>query len=132
MVQRLQTAFFLAIALGPCAAGCRQGPPPLVPVSGTVAVDGQPLAEGFMYFKTIATGQLERVDIKGGKFEGKAHLGARRVEIYANRPKRVIIDEKEVEVPENYIDPAFNTDSTLNAEVTLEGPNRFTFDVKKK
>jgi len=133
MAHHGRVVVFLAAALGLSAVGgCRKAPPPLVPVSGTVSVEGKPLPEGFLYFKTIETGNLERVEIGGGHFEGKAHPGKRRVEIYAERPKRVIIDGKEVDVPENYIDPAYNTESTLTEDVTLEGPNRFTFDVKKK
>jgi hypothetical protein len=114
------------------ALGCGKPGPQLVPVSGTVTLDGQPLTEGFLYFKTVETGALERFDIHQGEFKGDALAGTRRVEICANRPKTVVIDGKPVEVPDNIIDPSFNTESTLTAEVTAEGPNRFSFAVKKK
>lgn len=133
MATRVCAAFLMAAAAALSALpGCGSGLPPLVPVSGTVTVNGRPLEDGFLYFKTIETGFLERADIKDGKFEGKAHVGSRRVEVYATRPKRVTIDGKEVDVPDNFIAPAFNTESTLVAEVTPAGPNQFTFDVKKK
>jgi hypothetical protein len=134
MVQRLHSVTFLTVLVGLSTLnGCakKSGPPP-VPVSGTVNLDGQPLLEGFLYFKTIETGTLERCDISNGEFKGNAQVGTRRVEIYANHQITVVIDGKNVEVPENFIHPSFNTESTLTAEVTLEGPNRFRFDVQKK
>jgi hypothetical protein len=130
----LHSAAFLAVLLGLSALiGCdKRSGPPIVPVSGVVNLDGQPLPEGFLYFKTIETGAVERCDITNGEFKGKAQVGTRRVEIYANGRKTVEIDGKDVDVPENVIDPSFSTESTLTAEVTLEGPNRFRFDVRKK
>lgn len=123
--------YLLLISGLSASIGCAPSPPPLVQVSGTVKLGDQPLLEGFMYFKTIATGNLERFEIVNGEFKGKALPGVRRVEIYANRRVTVEIDGKDVEVPENIIDRSFNLDSTLTAEVTSEGPNRFTFTVKK-
>src|SRR5437660_1361135 len=97
----------LIISLGLLAVtGCGKSGPQVVPVSGTVTLDGEPLAEGFLYFKTIETGALERFDIKNGEFKGKAQVGTRRVEIISHRPKTVIIDGAYVEVPDNIIDPS--------------------------
>jgi hypothetical protein len=133
MARRVGSVTFLVVSLGLSASiGCGRSESQSVPVSGTVTLDGQPLAEGFLYFKTIETGALERFDISGGEFKGKARAGTRRVEICANRPKTVIIDGANVEVAHNIIHPSFNTESTLTAQVTPEGPNRFTFAVKKK
>jgi hypothetical protein len=133
MSPRVRSVTIPVVLLGLSASiGCGKSAPQFVPVSGTVTLDGQPLAEGFLYFKTIETGALERFDINNGEFKGKAQVGTRRVEICANRPKAVIIDGANVEVPDNIIHPSFNTQSTLTAQVTPEGPNRFTFDVKKK
>ncbi len=133
MAQQARWFTFLVFLLGLSApVGCGKSGPHLVPVSGTVTLDGQPLKEGFLYFKTIATGALERFDLHDGEFKGNAEIGTRRVEICANRPKTVIIDGAKVQVPDNIIDPSFNMESTLTADVTPEGPNRFTFDVKKK
>lgn len=133
MTQRHRLAWFLVGFLGlVIAMGCGSSQPRTVPVSGTVKVDGQPLADGFMYFRTIETGALERFDIKGGQFQGRAQLGPRRVEICANRPRMMIIDNVPVEVQENIIHPSFNVASTLTAQVTSEGPNCFTFEVTLK
>jgi hypothetical protein len=134
MMQRLRSATSLAVLLGlSTVIACeKQSGTPVVPVSGTVNLDGQPLTEGFLYFKTIQTGALERFDINDGEFKGNAQVGTRRVEICANRPKTMEIDGAAVEVQENVIDPSFNTESKLIAQVSSEGPNRFRFDVQKK
>jgi hypothetical protein len=129
----MRSVTLLAVWLGLWAMlGCGKSGPELVPVSGTVTLDGEPLAEGFLYFKTIRTGAHERFDIKAGEFTGMAEVGTRRVEVCANRPKTVIIDGAKIQVPNNIVHPSFNTESRLTAEVTREGPNRFTFAVKKK
>ena len=132
-MRRLRSAIFLGVLLALSALiGCGKSGPPVVSVSGTVNLDGKPLTVGFLYFKTVETGALERFDITDGEFKGNAQVGTRRVEIYANRPKTVEIDGANVEVTENFIHPSFNTESKLNAEVKLEAPNRFQFDVQKK
>lgn len=116
----------------PFLNGCGNSEPKLVEVKGTVTLDGVPLADGFMYFKTIETGSLERLEIKGGAFNGKALPGLRRVEIISNVPKKVVIDGAPIEVPDNIIHPAFNIDSKLTVQVVAEGANSFNFAVKKK
>ncbi len=133
MTPRVRSAALLAVALGlSAAAGCGPVEPKPVPVSGTVTLDGQPLADGFLYFKTMETGGLERFDVSGGTFQGTALPGNRRVEVIVNQPKMVVIDGARVEVPDNIIDPKFNLESGLIADVTPDGPNKFTFEVKRK
>ena len=112
--------------------GCGRGEPQPVPVTGTVTLDGAPMENGFIYFKTIETGALERFDIKGGSFSGKALPGLRRIEVISNVPKKVVIDGATVEVPENIIHPSFNTNSSLTANVLPRESNAFKFDVKRK
>lgn len=112
--------------------GCGQLEPQPVSVAGSVTLNGVPMDNGFIYFKTIETGALERLDIKGGAFAGKALPGLRRVEIISNVPKKVVIDGAKVEVPENIIHSSFNTESKLTAEVSPRGQNTFKFDVRKK
>jgi hypothetical protein len=112
--------------------GCGKAEPKPVPVKGTVSLDGVPLGDGFMYFKTVETGSLERFGIKDGAFDGKALPGLRRVEIISNVSKKVVIDGASIEVPNNIIHPSFNIESKLTAEVVAEGSNTFNFEVKKK
>ena len=112
--------------------GCGNNSPQPVQVTGKVTMGGVPLEKGFIYFKTLETGALERLEIQGGSYAGKALPGLRRVEIISNVPKKVVIDGATVEVPENIIHPSFNTESKLTAEVSTKEPNSFNFDVKKK
>lgn len=112
--------------------GCGKSEPIPVPVNGVVTLGGAPLKDGFMYFKTIETGSVERIDIKDGSFVGKALPGLRRIEIISNVPKKVVIDGVTVEVPDNIIHPSFNIESKLTAEVLSSGSNSFNFEVKKK
>ncbi len=144
MARQMRSIAWLSLLLGlSCFAcgvlsGCRQPSGSgstavqVVPVSGTVTLEDEPLTDGFLYFKTIETGALERLEITRGRFQGNVQVGKRRVEICANRPRTVVIDGANVEVPDNIIHPSFNIESTLTAEVTPEGPNQFTFAVRRK
>ena len=61
---RVASVTSLVACLGLFASiGCGNPGPQFVPVSGTVTLDGEPLTEGFLYFKTVETGALERFDI---------------------------------------------------------------------
>ena len=73
-------------------------------------------------------GEVERFEIKDGKFDGIAVEGERRVEIAVYKSK--IIDGGEVK--EHVLPSRYHNDSTLNATVTAAGPNTFTFEVKSK
>jgi hypothetical protein len=101
------------------------------PVSGTVTLDGAPLADGEINFITRETAALDVLPIKNGKFEGQAKAGKRRVEIKAFREEEVVpmpgADPQRTRV--NYIPPQYNANSKLTAEVTPDGANQFTFEV---
>ncbi|WP_439630346.1 hypothetical protein [Gemmata sp.] len=113
-------------------AGCGKPGVQLVPVSGTVDLDGAPLVEGTVYFKTVATGAIEAFAVKDGKFSGNAEFGARHVEVTAYRSKPLKDDPMKGEIQESLVGPAYNIDSKLTATVTAEGPNTFKFDVRGK
>lgn len=121
----------LAMILLCSASGCAKPGPKLFPVSGNVTLDGRPLAEGTVYFKTIATGEIDSLPVKDGKFAGQAVEGARRVEVVAFRLIPVP-GEMGGEVQESLIARRFNQDSKLTAEVTAAGPNTFEFAVTSK
>lgn len=101
------------------------------PVSGTVTLDGKPLAKGTVYFKTVQTGALDTLPVEDGKFEGLAEKGERRVEINAYR-SRTISGPMGGEVQENLIAGRFNTESTLTATVSPTAPNTYQFEVTGK
>ena len=71
--------WLLIVALG--LSGCGRKGPIMVPVSGTVTLDGKPMTDGIIYFKTIAEGSVDQMEIKDGKFAGKVEVGDRRVEL---------------------------------------------------
>ncbi len=125
-----RAALFLVLA-ALIGCGTSNSKPKSVPVSGTVTIDGKPLPEGTVYFKTIQTGAFDSLPVKDGKFEGGADVGERRVEVNSYRIK-IVKGEMGGEVKENVLPARYNTNSTLSATVTAVGPNTFTFDVKSK
>lgn len=133
MRRYLQIAVPVLICL--TIAACQSGPPEAkkYPVSGTVILDGKPLIDdGMIYFKTIATGDIDAIEIRDGEFHGSAVPGDRRVEIVAYRVSMQDLNGMKGEVKESLILPRYNLDSTLTAKVTPEGPNQFTFELTSK
>jgi hypothetical protein len=105
----------------------------MVPVTGTVTLDDQPMPDGTIYFKTIIEGSVDEMAIKDGKFQGLVEVGDRRVEVcrYGLGPP---IKMGNAELP-NRIEtlPArYNLESELKATVQEDGSNNFTFAVTSK
>lgn len=113
------------------AGGCGPTKPKLYPLSGTVLLDGQPLAEGIVHFRIVDAGLLASCPVKDGKFTGEATEGKHRVEVVAYRLIPVP-GQMGGEVQESLIAPRFNSLSTLTADVTPAGPNVFEFKVESK
>lgn len=117
--------------------GCDTGPPQakLVPVSGTVNLDGAPLAEGKITFAEPSKGAADIISITNGKFEGQTQPGDKKVEIRAYRPgtpnTAMYGPDAKAEM-ENYIPAKYNTNSNLKANVTEEGTKDLKFDVTSK
>jgi hypothetical protein len=99
------------------------------PVTGTVTVDGQPLADGMIYFKDIASGAADSAEIKAGQFTGNAEAGKRRVEIFAYKTQTSDMGGVTTETKTNILPPRFNSESTLSEEVKPETNNTFKFEV---
>lgn len=128
-----------ALLLGLLAiAGCgptSQKDIPTVPVRGTVTLDGQPMADGEIVFTTVAEGYRASLPVKNGSFEGQVAPGDRNVEIYAYKevPGNTEMYGPNAEPSrENYIDPQYNTNSQMRANVMTEGTAELKFDVKSK
>jgi hypothetical protein len=125
----------LSLAVLLLLAGCGPSGPKTYPVSGTVTFDGQPLPTGFITF-TPTEGDIgpDSGKVVEGKFEFRAQAGKKLVEINANRPQPgAKVEPSMGAVPfEQYIPEAYNINTTLTAEVTSGGENRFTFDLKSK
>lgn len=137
-----QTVFAIVIAwLAVWIAGCgdsggRQA------LSGVVSLDSQPLPAGTITFRPLQSGggPTSGGKIDRGKYSIPANQGVEsgrfRVEIKANRPtgrKEVWeVTGEEFEHVQQYLPPKYNYRSELTVEVTAEGPNKFSFDLKMK
>jgi hypothetical protein len=133
MLRSLRCVLLLLMCLALAACQSRKSEPQKYSVSGTVTLDGKPLAEdGLIYFKTIATGAIDGLDIKSGRFSGSTEPGDRRVEIVVYRLKMVDINGMKGETRESLIPNRYNLESTLTAKVTPEGPNQFAFELSSK
>ena len=115
-------------------AGCQRSG--RVTSTGTVTYGGQPVETGVIVFHPLDRGSApEAAPISAGRFTIRGGLGKRRVEIRGTRQ----IDESTlpktmprlegVPLYEDYIPSAYNTASTLEADVTADGRNVFDFDL---
>src|SRR5438093_8372933 len=114
-------------------SGCGRKGPIMVPVGGTVTLDGKPMPDGMIYFKTIVEGSVDQMEIKDGKFSGKVEVGDRRVEIcrYGLGPP-IKMGNGEIPNKIETLPARYNEASELKATVSQPGPNEFSFDVKSK
>jgi hypothetical protein len=109
-------------------AGCGGGNSGLqkVIVSGTVTLDGSPIADGNVRFYPIegTKGAVSGGPIHDGVYaahgKGGVPVGRHRVEIQAYRPAKGQPASSEGASIEQYLPPRFNENSTLTAEVTTE------------
>jgi len=131
MQGRVTAAVSLMVLL--VLGGCGRKGPIMVPVSGTVTLDGKPMPDGIIYFKTIVEGSVDQMQIKDGKFAGKVEVGDRRVEIcrYGLGPP-IKMGNGEIPNKIETLPARYNDASKLTATVTKRGPNEFTFAVESK
>jgi len=119
-----------ALLLLAVAGGCGPGGPKTYPVSGTVTFDGEVVADGYIVF----TGKSSTVPpatatIADGKYSLLATADTHRVEIQASRfigPENPIMG---LRAKAQYVPERYNIESTLSAEVTPTGENRFPFEL---
>jgi hypothetical protein len=128
----MRLARVIALILGLAVFGCGAAKPKVVPVRGKVTLDGTPLSDAKVYFKTPQTGAIDSFDVKDGQFSGAAEEGERRVEIHAYRTRTLDVGYAKHEVKENFLPAKYNADSTLTAKVVPDGANEFMFEVTKK
>jgi hypothetical protein len=117
--------------------GCGSSEPTPVPVRGTVLLDNEPLKEGQITF--ITPGQVpEAVDVRDGKFDGRAKWGERRVEIAAYRPYKIPADvPKSMHAlmeggKENYLPEKYHRKSELKATIPQDGVSDLKFELSSK
>jgi hypothetical protein len=113
------------------AIGCAKATgPSKVPVAGTVSLDGKPLPTGTIYFKTVATGDIDAFPIKDGQFQGQTLAGLRRVEVSVLATKTMELNGMKNEVKVDSIPARYNVNSELTATVDPAGTKTLSFDLK--
>lgn len=126
-----------AIAFLVLVGGCNSEPPPpqVYPVKGTVNLNGKPMAEGQIAFVNTEGPGREVVPVRNGTFNGEVSSGTRRIEIFAYREERQGVEMYGDQAPIakiNYVDPKFNTQSTLMESVNTQSANEYKFDVTSR
>jgi hypothetical protein len=129
------TTFFLWLAVGcsPADGLNRQA------MSGTVTVDGQPLASGAILFEpqTERSGTAVGATIRHGRFvisrDQGAVPGTYRVRVYASSGKQALPTKGQTErTPRPMVErlPArYNAQTELRAEVIVRRDNKYVFDL---
>jgi len=100
-------------------------------VSGTVNIDGKPLAAGQILFETLEGGKAPVSGaIKDGQYSVKTIPGKKKVKITATRPGKKIDPTMGAAPQEAMIGPEYNSNSQLMIEVKPgKNPGR-NFEVK--
>lgn len=111
-------------------AGC--GGDGLTEVTGTVTIDGAPLAAGDIIFDSPdKTSAPQGATIANGQFKLRVGPGQKIVRINASEGDGVVDPLMKTEGRRSIIGPEFNESSTLTAEIKA-GPNPpLSFAVKK-
>ena len=129
-------ALMFLTAMSGCRPAGRPGPQ-RYPVKGAVTLDGEPLTDGRIEFKTISTGYIDGIAVKNGAFAGDAVAGERRVEFSVRKEvpfKGAYLPG--IKPPETMVVetlPAhMNVESNFSATVSPTGPNDFQFNLDSK
>lgn len=123
-------AVLAALAISMCI-GCARSD--MVEVSGNVTWKGAPVPDGEIIFfpadkaKPPAAGRITE-----GAYKFKSKAGNMKVTIEAARSTGKRDPEYGFLISELYIPSRYNKDSTLSADVTLDGENRFDFSLTDK
>lgn len=136
----------MAIVLAAASAGCSKSPYKLVPVSGVVTLDGQPIAGGIVNFQPIAggaggnagPGSTARTGPDGrytlATIQGKpgAVVGKHRVKIYSYNAETAKQDANGGPREREKVPPKYNYKSDLTFDVTAEGTSKADFPLESK
>jgi len=108
---------------------------PQFPVSGTVELDGKPMASGEVHFKIPAAGSIERQVVRNGSFQGGvSKSGTYVVEVYSFRQPQLSAEELAKLDPVARVTAGEQKNIVANglrlsAEVKSEGDNTYSFSV---
>src|SRR5262245_36710766 len=121
----------VATVLAGFLTGCKSSTtgPTLVPVKGTVNLDGKPMEGGEIRF--VVTGQPAVViEIKGGTFSGKAPVGKNTVEVVWDQDGPPNPMDPSTRIKVNTVAVQFSgANSILSADVPSAGATDLKFDV---
>ncbi len=109
----------------------------LIPVSGVVTLDGQPLAEGTIHFAPAdGSGPSQAAVIREGKYSTELSATNYNVQIFAPKPSKIVakLDENGPgggPRVEELLPPRYNVQSELTLNVS--GPTKAAnFELKSK
>lgn len=102
---------------------------------GEASWNGEPITEGLVIFRTSESGRKNvAAPIKNGEFEVKIQPGKKLVEITAMRevPGKFTLGAsgEKIAATESFIPKQFNTETTLNADITFPNAENLKFDLK--
>lgn len=125
------------VGTGLAATGCHPGSseriPPTYRVSGTVQINGAPLSNGFISMigpEDAARGLAPAEGpVVAGTYDIQVRSGQHTVRITAPEEYGEV-DATGIRSVRETVAAAFNTESTLTAEVKAEPENRFNFEVQ--
>lgn len=141
-VSWIACALSLAAALGCGGSGDKYD---RIPFSGTVTLDGEPLASGYFFFEPRANQPTQSGGmILNGKFdvpqEAGAEAGQYAVSIFSSaetptgslQPGTAEYEAAAMKLRGQQIPRKYNVDTTLTAEIKAEGENVFNFPLLTK
>jgi hypothetical protein len=123
--------------------GCGQGGKDLAPVSGTVTLDGEPLADGVIIFQPIAddsnpnpgAGSTARTDSEG-KFSLEtinrkpgAIVGTHKVKVYSYSPETPVTSDTDDGRVQERVPKKYNYTTILTFDVLPEGTDEANFNL---
>jgi len=133
MSRMIKFTGFVLIALW--TIGCDGGANKVakVPVKGSVTLDGKALPEGEITFEGAAGSAPTILEIKNGEYSGEVGVGKYRVSIQSFRAGPPLSTEPGGPPTKvNFIPERYNGHTTLEANVTKEGPNDLKFAVTSR
>jgi hypothetical protein len=124
-----QAALFFGLILG--LSGCG---PTTHTVSGTVKLDGEPIAEGRITFVPEESGPGGGGPITGGHYSVAVPAGKAKVQVAASKMMKLPKGEKgmygKTEEMRDYIPSKYNANTELKAEITRS--IKLDFDLKSE
>lgn len=104
-----------------------------VPVKGKVTLDGKDMPEGEITFEVVGEGPPMIFTITNGTFSGEANVGKNRVSVQSFKVGPPLSTEPNGPPTKvNFIPDRYNGHTTLEAVVTKDGANEFTFAVTSR